>query len=163
MLLPWKKPVVTFFSAAELISKDSVKMVTVNCVSYVLPQAWTKLIFSELCVLNLDHHTGLSCKYCRKCRTQIPSEIQHQNKWSVASSLTQNLPHKNWRRLSCFWKCLLMIPHKLIPLSGSRNQVNIVDYHQKVVCCPVYTTGQKITSGLTKLHLLPRLVYTALT
>lgn len=76
----WSFFIFIFFFAAELISKDAVEMVTVNCISYVLPQAWSKLIFSELCVLNLDHHAGLSCKYCRKCRIQIPCEIQHQNK-----------------------------------------------------------------------------------
>ena len=154
---------VTFFAAAELISEESVKMVAVNCMNCVLPQALSELIFSELCVLNLDHHSGLFCKYCRKCRIQILCGIQDQNKWSVVSSLTQNMPHKYRRNLSWFWKWLLMIPDKLFPLSGSRNQVNSVDCHQKVVCFTIYTIGQKITSGLRKLHMLPRLVCIALT
>lgn len=153
---------VTFFAAAELISKDSVEMVAVNCISCVLPQALSELIFSELCVLNLDHHTGPFCKYCRKCRIQILCGIEFQNKLSVDSSLTLNMPPKNRRNLSWFWKWLFMIPDKLFPLSGSRNQENVVDCHQKVVCFKIYTIGQKITSGLRTLHMLPRLVYIAL-
>lgn len=103
---------------------------------------WINL-FSELCVWNLDHHTGLFCKYCRKCRIQILCGIQYQNKWSVDSSLTQNMSPKNRRNLSWFWKLFLGIPDKLFPLSASRNQVNGVDYHQKAVFFTTDTIGQK--------------------
>lgn len=70
---------------------------------------------------------------------------------------------ENRKNLSWFWKRLLMIPDKLLPLSGSRSQVNGVDCHQEVVCFTIYTVGQKIASRLRKLHMLPRLVYTVLT
>lgn len=56
-----------------------------------------------------------------------------------------------------------MVPVEIFTLSGSRNQVNGADWHHKAVCSTIYTTGQQITSGLRKLHVLPRLVYIVLT
>lgn len=40
--------------------------------------------------------------------------------------------------------------------------MNGVDSHKNVVFFTIYTIGQKITSGLRKQHMLPRLVYIAL-
>lgn len=117
-------------------------------------------IFSELCVLDLDHHTGLLFwKYCRKCRIQILWRTQHQNKQSVNSTSTQNTPPKNRRNLSWFWKWLLLILEKLFLLSARRNQVKGVDSRENVAFFTIYTIGQKITSGLRKQHMLPRLAY----
>jgi len=49
MLLPLKNNG-HFFGAVELISEVSLEMVAVNCISCVLPQALSELIFSLSCV-----------------------------------------------------------------------------------------------------------------
>lgn len=119
---------------------------------------WINL-FSEICVLNLDNHTSLLYKYCRKCRIQILCGVQCKNKWTDDSSLTQSMASKNRKNLSWVWKWLLMVPDKLFFLSPSGNQVNGVENHQKEVVFTIYAIGQEISSGFRKLHMLPRWVY----